>query len=267
MSSHLKEKTVLVTGANGAIGNAFVEDAIRMGARSVICVDIAYTAFEEPAFPVSEEGEPVHLWKLKVDLGSENEVKALAGALKGLQIDCLIHSAGIKEAQGFTGEQVMNVNLHGTEWVQRYLDPNLTEDSSTIFMASDIFMNPNARDSYAISKMLMTAFAVGVDAKKYIIMAGPTESDLYAKGKSPEQRARIKGEHGEMTASELTGKVWDIVEACPKEVYTDPTQEEVYVIYQHQTRTERYFEYMGTMGLIMTDREKSGPDSRLEGNR
>lgn len=102
MTQRFQEKTVVITGAAGGMGQAFAHAFAREGA-SLVLTDIDEKGLEATAASLRGEGAkcPVH----RVDLASDAGIAELAGRLLGEQprIDVLINNAGLAYGEVATG--------------------------------------------------------------------------------------------------------------------------------------------------------------------
>lgn len=112
----LAGKSVLITGANGQLGSAFVEHFLRHGAR-VYVTDVHDDI--SPALVEKLKKTNLSEWSYtKMDVTNENSIRALVSTLESL--DVLINNAGIAVLTPFeerTAEEldrVLAVNIKGT---------------------------------------------------------------------------------------------------------------------------------------------------------
>jgi len=101
----IKDKTVLVTGANRGIGQALTAEALARGARRV------YAGTRQPLDHPDERVTP-----LSLDVTSTAQIQAAAGEVESL--DMLVNNAGIALPDDLTDlavlERHLAVNLFGT---------------------------------------------------------------------------------------------------------------------------------------------------------
>lgn len=94
MNTRFKEKSVLVTGAGGGIGQAIVDRFAREGA-SIIAVDISEQGLEKAQMMATSHGVPFHA--LVGDLSDSRYCDQLPSVAFGLtgRLDVVINNAGI----------------------------------------------------------------------------------------------------------------------------------------------------------------------------
>ncbi len=132
--SYLRDKTVLVTGAAGTIGNALVEEIARRGTRAVRAFDHG-------------ESELFHLFERLRDryrvsplVGDIRDLERLRMAMSG--VDVVFHAAALKHVElgEYNPFEVVETNLRGLDNVIRAaLDTNVER---VIFTSSDKAVNP-----------------------------------------------------------------------------------------------------------------------------
>ena len=139
MSSVLKDKVAIITGAASGIGNATAVLFARQGARLVLA-DVEEKGLKETAGLISEDGGTVVI--KKTDVANEDEVKALIDfALDTYsQVDILCNNAGI--TGDISGLEQQDKNI----WHQVY-DVNVL---GAVFAVKHIAKHMQARNSGAI---------------------------------------------------------------------------------------------------------------------
>jgi hypothetical protein len=119
----IKDKTVLVTGANRGIGQALTAEALARGARRV------YAGIRQPLAHPDERVTP-----LSLDITSTAQIQAAAGQVESL--DMLINNAGIALPDDLTDlavlERHLAVNLFGTYAVTQAFLPAVTRSRGAI---------------------------------------------------------------------------------------------------------------------------------------
>ncbi len=135
MEPSLKNKTILITGGTGRLGQAFVRKAAQQGAR------IFFTYFK--ASGVSKELEQTGAQGFPLDLADAKATGAFSEALKAKteQLDVLIHNAAatadalIEKMSEKQWENVLRVNLKAPFYLTQKLLPLLMRRTpSKIFM-------------------------------------------------------------------------------------------------------------------------------------
>ena len=119
----IKDKDILVTGANRGIGHALVEEALRRGARRV------YAGTRQPLTFADGRVTP-----LTLDVTDATQTQEAAANVEAL--DILINNAGLALYDDLTDraplEQHLAVNLFGTYRVTQAFLPLLTRSHGTI---------------------------------------------------------------------------------------------------------------------------------------
>ncbi len=119
----IKDKTVLVTGANRGIGRALAAEALARGARRV------YAGTRQPLPHPDDRVTP-----LSLDITSAPQIQAAAGQVESL--DMLINNAGIALPDDLTDPAVLErhlaVNLFGTYAVTQAFLPAVTRSRGAI---------------------------------------------------------------------------------------------------------------------------------------
>ena len=119
----IKDKTVLVTGANRGIGQALVEEALSRGATRV------YAGTRQPLTHPDRRVTP-----LPLDVTNPAHIQAVANQVEAL--DLLINNAGIWLSDDLRDramlQQHLAVNFYGPWAVTQALLPQLTRSKGTI---------------------------------------------------------------------------------------------------------------------------------------
>jgi len=125
----IKDKDILVTGANRGIGHALVEEALRRGARRV------YAGTRQPLTFADGRVTP-----LTLDVTDATQTQEAAANVEAL--DILINNAGLALYDDLTDraplEQHLAVNLFGTYRVTQAFLPLLTRSHGTIVNVSSL---------------------------------------------------------------------------------------------------------------------------------
>jgi NAD(P)-dependent dehydrogenase (short-subunit alcohol dehydrogenase family) len=174
----IKNKTVLVTGANRGIGQALVEEALRRGASRV------YAGTRQPlAHP---DGRVT-----TVILDVTNPAQTQAAAQQVGALDVLINNAGIALYDDLSDRSVLErhlaVNLFGTYAVTQAFLPLLTRSGGAIvnnlsLMAlAPVPLTP----AYSVSKAAafsltqsLRALLAGRGVRVHAVLTGPTDTDM-----------------------------------------------------------------------------------------
>ncbi|HTE27761.1 SDR family oxidoreductase [Flavitalea sp.] len=201
----LKEKVILITGASRGIGAALAQKLASAGAKVVI----NYTGGKEAAEKVVEEikkkgGDAI---TLQADVSKGDDVKNMFdGAIAHYgRIDVLINNAGImitKLLKDTTDEDFtrqFDVNVRGTFNTLREAATRLADNGSIInFSSSNNRIMLPSYSTYAATKsaveQLTRIFAKEVGARGINVNSvspGPTNTELFIKGKSQEMIGRL----------------------------------------------------------------------------
>jgi NAD(P)-dependent dehydrogenase (short-subunit alcohol dehydrogenase family) len=120
---NLKDKTILVTGANRGIGQALVEEALRRGAKRV------YAGTRQPLAHSDRRVTP-----LMLDVTNAAQIRAAVEKVDAL--DILINNAGISLLNDLSDraalERLLAINLFGTYDVTQAFLPVLARPRSAI---------------------------------------------------------------------------------------------------------------------------------------
>ncbi len=210
-STTIANSSVLVTGANRGLGRAFVEEALRRGAKRVYAG--TRRPFTHPDRRVSS---------LALDITDLAQVQAAVEEVDSL--DLLINNAGVSLPDDLHGrdplEHHLAVNLYGTWEVTQAFLPALKRAHGTIVNVVSLaaFAAVPVLPAYSISKAALFALtqsqrallaADGVTV--HAVMAGPIDTDM------------VRGLEIPKTAPEVVARgVLDGVERGEEEIFPDP---------------------------------------------
>ena len=201
----LNSKVILVTGASRGIGAALALKLAGAGARVII----NYTGGQDAAEKVAEEirkngGDTI---TLQADVSKGDDVKKMFDAAIAHygRIDVLINNAGImitKLLKDTTDEDFtrqFDVNVRGTFNTLREAATRLADNGSIInFSSSNNRIMLPTYSTYAATKsaveQLTRIFAKEVGARGINVNSvspGPTNTELFTKGKSQEMMGRL----------------------------------------------------------------------------
>ena len=211
---NLKEKTIVVTGANRGIGRALVEEALRRGAKRV------YAGTRRPLAHLDGRVTP-----LTLDVTNAAQIEGAVDRVESLNI--LINNAGLALYDDLSDraalERHLAVNLFGTYGVTQAFLPLLTRSRGAIVNALSVAALAALPliPAYSISKAAafslsqsLRALLAGRGVSVHAVLAGPVDTDM-SRGleipkASPESVARA---------------IFDGVEKEEEDIFPDPMSE------------------------------------------
>jgi NAD(P)-dependent dehydrogenase (short-subunit alcohol dehydrogenase family) len=174
----MKDKSVLVTGANRGIGQALVEEALKRGARRV------YACTRQPLVHADKRVTPLIL-----DVTNAAHIQRAVESVESL--DMLINNAGIALYDDLTDravlEQHLAVNLFGTYGVTQAFLPLLTRSRGALvnILSVATFAALPIIPAYSISKAAafslsqsLRALLAGRGVRVHAVLAGPVDTDM-----------------------------------------------------------------------------------------
>src|SRR5437879_8627076 len=174
----LKDKNVVVTGANRGIGQALVEEALRRGAKRV------YSGTRQPLDHLDERVTP-----LTLDVTNAEQIQGAVGRVGSL--DILINNAGLARYDDFSDraalERHLAVNLFGTYGVTQAFLPLLTRSRGAIVNVLSVaaFAALPLIPAYSISKAAafslsqsLRALLAGRGVRVHAVLTGPVDTDM-----------------------------------------------------------------------------------------
>ncbi|HXB46516.1 MAG TPA: SDR family NAD(P)-dependent oxidoreductase [Streptosporangiaceae bacterium] len=175
----IKDKNVLVTGANRGIGQALAAEALARGARRV------YAGTRQPLAHSDDRVTPLDL-----DITSAAQIQEAADQVGSL--DMLINNAGIAMPDDLTDptalERHLTVNLFGTYAVTRAFLPALTRTRGAIvniLSVNSLAPLPHIIPGYSVSKAAafsltqsLRALLAAQGVKVHAVLPGPVDTDM-----------------------------------------------------------------------------------------
>lgn len=175
----IKNKAVLVTGANRGIGQALAAEALARGARRV------YAGTRQPVNHPDDRVTPVSL-----DLTSTAQIQAAARQVESL--DILINNAGIALPDDLTDpallERHLAVNVLGTHAVTQAFLPSVIRSRGAIvniLSVNSLAPLPFIIPAYSASKAAAWSLTQSLRAlmategvKVHAVMPGPVDTDM-----------------------------------------------------------------------------------------
>jgi len=175
---NIRDKTILITGANRGIGEALVDEALRRGARRVYAGTRGALRHPDPRVT------PVTL-----DVTSDSHIRRAAGQIEAL--DLLVNNAGIALYDDLSSldaiEQQLAVNLFGSLNVSRALLPLLRRSGGAVVNCLSLAALAPLPiiPAYSISKAAafsmtqsLRAFLAGEGVKVHAVFLGPVDTDM-----------------------------------------------------------------------------------------
>jgi NAD(P)-dependent dehydrogenase (short-subunit alcohol dehydrogenase family) len=211
---NLKDKTVVVTGANRGIGQALVEEALRRAAKRV------YAGTRQPLVHLDRRVTP-----LIMDVTNAAQIEGAVERVESL--DILINNAGLALYDDLSDraalERHLAVNLFGTYGVTQAFLPLLTRSRGAIVNVLSVAALATLPivPAYSISKAAafslsqsLRALLAGRGVRVHAVLAGPVDTDM-SRGfnvpkASPESVARA---------------IFDGVEKGEEDIFPDPMSE------------------------------------------
>jgi len=208
---NIKDKTVLITGANRGLGKALVEEALKRGAKRV------YAASRTPITHADQRAV-----SLTVDITNADQIQEAAKKVESL--DILINNAGVALYGDLNDrkliEQHFAVNLFGMQDMAQAFLPLLERTKgavvSVLSTTALVAFPPIA--AYSISKAAafslmqsMRALWAERGVKVYAVLPGPIDTDM------------SRGIDIPKTAPEVIAQaIFDSVEKGELDIFPDP---------------------------------------------
>lgn len=202
---NLKDKVVLITGSSRGIGAAIALKVAQSGAKVII----NYAGGKEPAEKLAQDiiSNGGQALAIKADVSNSAEVKALfdESIAHFGKIDVLINNAGImitkliKDTTDEDFDRHFNINVKGTFNTMREAATKLADNGSIINFSTSVnrIMLPGYA-TYVATKsaveQLTRVFSKEIGSRGINVNSvspGPTNTELFANGKSEEVIARL----------------------------------------------------------------------------
>jgi len=178
MQTTFAGKSVLITGANRGLGQAFVEELLRRGAERV------YAGTLQPTVAGDERVTPVIL-----DVTDPEQIRAAVDSVDSL--DILINNAGVSVPDDLSDrsafERHLAVNLYGTLDVTQAFLPLLTRSRGTVIniVSLGAVAAVPVLPAYSVSKAAtlsltqsLRALLISRGVSVYAVMPGPIDTDM-----------------------------------------------------------------------------------------
>jgi NAD(P)-dependent dehydrogenase (short-subunit alcohol dehydrogenase family) len=208
---NIKDKVILISGANRGIGRALVEEALKRGARRVYAgTRTSYTHPDKRVTP------------LVLDVTNEDQIQQAVE--KAETLDILINNAGVAVYDDLNDraliERHLAVNLFGTYGLTQAFLPSLLRSRGAIVnnlsVAALAPLPPIA--AYSISKAAafsltqsLRAFLAGRGVRVHAVLTGPADTDM------------TRGFDIPKTSPEVVARgIFDGLEKDEEEIFPDP---------------------------------------------
>jgi NAD(P)-dependent dehydrogenase (short-subunit alcohol dehydrogenase family) len=207
----IKNKVILVTGANRGIGKALVEEALKRGAKRV------YAGTRKPL--THQDGR---VTPLTLDVTNSAQIQAAVDEAESL--DVLINNAGLALFDDLSDrdalERLLAVNLFGTYGVTQACLPLLTRSRGAIVNVLSIaaWASLPIVPAYSISKAAafsltqsLRALLSGQGVKVHAVLPGPVDTEMSRGFEVPKA-----------SPESVAQAIFDGVEKEEEEIFPDP---------------------------------------------
>ena len=208
----MKDKTILVTGANRGIGQALAAEALARGARRV------YAGTRQPLLPPDDRVTP-----LSLDITSTAQIQAAARQVGSL--DMLINNAGIALQDDLTDpallERHLAVNLFGTYAVTQAFLPAVTRSRGAIvniLSVNSLAPLPFVIPAYSVSKAAAFSLTQSLRAqvarhgvRVHAVLPGPVDTDMTRGADMPKA-----------APDSVARAIFDAIDNGEEEIFPDP---------------------------------------------
>jgi NAD(P)-dependent dehydrogenase (short-subunit alcohol dehydrogenase family) len=212
----IKNKTILITGANRGIGRALLEEALKTGAKRV------YAGTREP-FAHSDK----RVVLLTLDVTNETQILRAVGSVESL--DILVNNAGVDLHDDLNDragiDRHLAVNLFGTHAVTQAFLPLLARSQGSIVnvLSLGALASVPFSPAYAISKaaafsmtQALRALWAGRGVEVHAVFPGPVDTDLTRSLDIPKA-----------SAESVARAILDGMEREEEDIFPDPMSENI----------------------------------------
>ncbi len=182
----MRDKSILITGANGGLGSAFLDALIELGISKIYAC-----ARDKKTLAKYENHSNIVI--LELDICDKNSIDSCVQNIDSL--DILINNAGLNKNERLNGDfSEIDVNLFGTINLTSALMPKLQHKDAKIVNISSILalINLPIMANYSISKAALHSYTQALraemalfDAEVYEVLAGPIDTRLSADSPMP----------------------------------------------------------------------------------
>jgi NAD(P)-dependent dehydrogenase (short-subunit alcohol dehydrogenase family) len=208
----MKDKAVLVTGANRGVGRALAAEALARGAKRV------YAGTRQPLADPDDRVTP-----LRLDVTSTAQIQAAASQVESL--DMLINNAGIMLRDDLSDPAVLErhlaVNLLGTHAVTQAFLQAVTRSRGAIvniLSVNALAPLPLMMPSYSVSKAAafsltqsLRALVAGQGVRVHAVLLGPVDTDMTRGSDVPKA-----------SPQSVALAIFDAVDNGEEEIFPDP---------------------------------------------
>lgn len=177
----MKNKVILVTGANGGLGSVFVKKLLELEPSKIYCTARDGKSLEN----IKEMSNIIEI--LQMDITSKNSINEAISKIDTL--DVLINNAGVNSNKKLFDESFydLDVNLKGTVNLTQALFEKLKESKGTVVNVTSVLalVNLPILSSYCVSKSALHSFTQALRAEfglfggeVYEVLPGPIDTKM-----------------------------------------------------------------------------------------
>jgi NAD(P)-dependent dehydrogenase (short-subunit alcohol dehydrogenase family) len=213
---NIKNKTILITGANRGIGRALLEEALKRGAQRV------YACTRQPVAHSDERVVP-----LPLDVTNAVQIQGAVGSVESVGI--LVNNAGVDLYDDLSDragiDRHLAVNFFGTHGVTQAFLPLLARSQGAIVnvLSLGALASVPFSPAYAISKSAafsmtqsLRALWAGPGVKVHAVFPGPVDTDMTRSLDIP--KASTKS---------VARAILDGIERKEEDIFPDPMSESI----------------------------------------
>lgn len=216
----MKNKIVLITGANGGLGEVFVKNILQLSPKKIYCAARNIENLEN----IQKLSNTIEV--VQLDITDKKSIENVASKIDTL--DILINNAGINTNKGIFDNQFldMEVNFKGTVNLTEAFFSKLQTSQGTVINISSILalINLPAMSSYCVSKSALHSFTQALRAQftqfggeVYEVLPGPIDTKMTASSPMPKTKPQ---EIVEAVLLSVKNKEYDIYpDAFSKDIY------------------------------------------------
>jgi short-subunit dehydrogenase len=187
----MKNKIVLLTGANGGLGKAFIQELLKLQPKKLYCAARDVALLDD----IKNSCDCIEV--VQLDISDKNSIEKLNTAIA--KLDILINNAGVNTNQQLFEPSFLEIeiNLKGTMNLTHALLNKLQHKEAKIINISSItaLVNLPIMADYSISKSALHSFTQALraelanyQAKVYEVLPGPIDTRLTAGAAMPKAK-------------------------------------------------------------------------------